>query len=97
MTRPDFPVHHAARLARLELEPAEAEVLQAQLDKVLAYIGKLQELDLGPPQGDNPPPADHGPLRDDLPGPGLDREAALANAPARACGQFVVPRMIENE
>ncbi len=97
MTRPDFSIHHVARLARLELEPAEADVLQAQLDKVLAYVGKLQELDLGPPAGDDPPPADRDPLRDDRPRPGLDPETALASAPAQARGQFVVPRMIDSE
>ena len=86
MTRPDFSIHHVARLARLELEPAEADVLQAQLDKVLAYVGKLQELDLGPPAGDDPPPADRDPLRDDRP-----RRASALGLLADIAG-LVLPR-----
>ena len=97
MNRPDFSIHHVARLARLDLDPAEAEVLQAQLDKVLAHIDQLREFDLGMVAGDDPPSADHDPLRDDRPRPGLDRETALASAPAQARGQCVVPRMIDSE
>ena len=47
MSRPELSIRHVARLARLELEPGEAEAMQDQLDKVLAHIDKLRELDLG--------------------------------------------------
>jgi aspartyl-tRNA(Asn)/glutamyl-tRNA(Gln) amidotransferase subunit C len=39
-------VLRVAQLAHLELAPEEVETYRGQLDKILAYIGKLQELDV---------------------------------------------------
>lgn len=38
-------VEHVARLARLELTAEEKERMRAQLDSILSYIDKLNELD----------------------------------------------------
>jgi aspartyl-tRNA(Asn)/glutamyl-tRNA(Gln) amidotransferase subunit C len=38
-------VLHVATLARLSLEPAEVELFTRQLNDILAYVEKLQELD----------------------------------------------------
>jgi len=38
-------VEHVARLARLALEPAELDALTGQMDAVLGYVEKLNELD----------------------------------------------------
>ena len=38
-------VEHVARLARLELTEEEKEQMRAQLDSILSYIEKLNELD----------------------------------------------------
>ena len=97
MPRPELSIRHVARLARLELEPGEAEAMQDQLDKVLTHIDKLRELDLGVVAADTLPPTDRDPLREDEAHPGLAHEAALSNAPAAARGQFVVPRVIDTE
>ena len=71
--------------------------MQDQLDKVLAHIDKLRELDLGTAAADAQPPADRDPLRADEAHPGLAHDAALSNAPAAARGQFIVPRVIDAE
>jgi aspartyl-tRNA(Asn)/glutamyl-tRNA(Gln) amidotransferase subunit C len=87
-------VLHVATLARLSLEPAEVELFTRQLNDILAYVEKLQELDTT----DVPPLAHVIPVsnvfREDAVTPGLDREAALDNAPAREEGAFLVPRII---
>ena len=89
-------VEHVARLARLALTDAELERMREQLNGILAYIEKLNELDTR-----NVEPTSHAvPLvnvmRDDAPGPCLPREEALAKAPDRAGEFFRVPRIIED-
>jgi aspartyl-tRNA(Asn)/glutamyl-tRNA(Gln) amidotransferase subunit C len=39
-------VLRVAQLAHLELAPEDVETYRGQLDEILAYIGKLQELDV---------------------------------------------------
>jgi aspartyl-tRNA(Asn)/glutamyl-tRNA(Gln) amidotransferase subunit C len=39
-------VLRVAQLAHLELAPEEVEAYRGQLDEILSYIGKLQELDV---------------------------------------------------
>ncbi|MGZ6253744.1 MAG: Asp-tRNA(Asn)/Glu-tRNA(Gln) amidotransferase subunit GatC, partial [Candidatus Binataceae bacterium] len=38
-------VRHVARLARLELAPAEEQRLQVEMSEMLGYVDKLNELD----------------------------------------------------
>ena len=89
-------VEHVARLARLALTDAEIERMREQLNGILAYIEKLNELDTS----DVEPTSHAVPLvnvmRDDEVGPCLSREEALANAPDRAGEFFRVPRIIED-
>ena len=87
-------VLHVANLARLSLLPAEIELFTRQLNDILAYVEKLQELDTAGVE-----PLAHvipvfNVFREDVVKDGLDREAALSNAPAREEGAFVVPRII---
>ena len=87
-------VLHVATLARLSLEPAEIELFTRQLNDILAYVEKLQELDTTGVE-----PLAHvipvfNVFREDAVTPGLDREAALSNGPATEDGAFLVPRII---
>ena len=82
---------HVARLARLELSDEEVERFGGQLSAILDAVGKVSELDL-----EDVPPTSH-PLDlvnvfgEDVPGPCLSREEALANAPDPEDGFFGVP------
>ena len=82
---------HVARLARLELREDEVERLESQLNKILAAVSKVSELDLA-----DVPPTSH-PLdvvnvwEDDEPRPCLTAEEALSNAPEREGNFFKVP------
>ena len=93
-------VRHVARLARLQLTPAEEERFAAQLSNVLAYIEKLAGIDVagvvplafaGEPSAEEAVAA----LRPDVQLPGLPRERALAAAPAHDGASFLVPRILE--
>jgi aspartyl-tRNA(Asn)/glutamyl-tRNA(Gln) amidotransferase subunit C len=87
---------HVARLARLALSEAEADLLREQLGRLLAYMKQLDQLDT-----EGVVPTSHAvdigtPFRDDGVRPFGDREALLQNAPDRAGDFFRVPRIIED-
>ncbi len=87
-------VLHVAELARLSLNPEEIETFTRQLNDILAYVAKLQEVNT-----EGVPPLAHviplsNAFRKDEVQPGLKKEESLANAPERAEGAFVVPRVI---
>ena len=88
-------VRHVARLARLELSPQDEERLRADMDEMLAYVDKLNELDTR----DVAPTAQVGeagtPMRDDLVTNAPAADAMLANAPSRDRNYFKVPKIIE--
>jgi aspartyl-tRNA(Asn)/glutamyl-tRNA(Gln) amidotransferase subunit C len=95
MASVQIDVNDVARLARLALTPEEATKLGAQLNQVLAYIQKLEELDVSAVE----PTAHAVPLsnvtRPDQVRPSLGPELALGNAPAQANGLFVVPKIVD--
>ena len=87
-------VLHVAELARLSLGPEEIELFTRQLNDILAYVEKLQELDTS-----GVAPLAHvipvfNAFREDEVREGLPLEEALENAPAREEGNFLVPRVI---
>jgi aspartyl-tRNA(Asn)/glutamyl-tRNA(Gln) amidotransferase subunit C len=88
-------VAKVALLARLRLDPAELEMFTGQLNSIVDYVAQLQELDTTGVE-----PLAHGievrnVFRDDVRGPALAREQALANAPKRNEVGFLVPAVLE--
>jgi aspartyl-tRNA(Asn)/glutamyl-tRNA(Gln) amidotransferase subunit C len=88
-------IKYVAHLARLALTPEEEEKLAGQLGNILHYIEKLNQLDVS-----NVEPTSHAvPLvnvtREDAVRPSLPNEEALRNAPAKANGLFLVPKIVE--
>jgi aspartyl-tRNA(Asn)/glutamyl-tRNA(Gln) amidotransferase subunit C len=95
MSAANFDVQYVAHLARIELTPDEEQKLGAQLDNILGYIEKLKELDVSSVE-----PTAHAVrmvnvTRPDEVRPGLSNEEALRNAPSKAGGLFVVPKIVE--
>ena len=91
----DFDVKYVANLARVALSPDEEEKLGVQIKNILGYIEKLKELDVS-----NVEPTAHAvPLinvfRADEIRPSLSNEEALRNAPSKANGLFLVPKIVE--
>jgi aspartyl-tRNA(Asn)/glutamyl-tRNA(Gln) amidotransferase subunit C len=88
-------VEHVARLARLELREDEKVLFAGQMDAILAYVDKLDELNT-----DGILPTSHAvpienAFREDHALPSIGVEMALANAPDRVESFYRVPKVIE--
>jgi aspartyl-tRNA(Asn)/glutamyl-tRNA(Gln) amidotransferase subunit C len=88
-------IQRLADLARLALTPAEETALGEQLNTMLAYVAKLNELNT-----DGVDPMVHAvevlaPMREDRVTNEANTEALLQNAPARERDFFKVPKIIE--
>ena len=87
-------VSHVANLARLHMSSEEVEAMARQLDEILTYVAKLNELDT-----EGITPTTHAisivnAFREDEVKPSLDREKTLANGPQQNGEFFVVPKII---
>lgn len=82
-------VEHLARLARLRLDDEEVDRMTAELGAIVEYMGILASADLTAAE-DAMDELDPLSLREDEPGRGLDRDAALGQSARVARGGFVV-------
>jgi aspartyl-tRNA(Asn)/glutamyl-tRNA(Gln) amidotransferase subunit C len=85
---------YVAELARLNLDEAAIEKFAGQIGEILEYVDKLKEVNT-----DGVKPTSHAisltnAFREDTQQAHLDREAALANAPDKEAGNFVVPKVV---
>lgn len=88
-------VEHVANLARLELSDTEKEQFEGQLNAILKYAEKLNELNT-----DEIEPTSHvlplaNVMREDEVRPSWPIEKVLRNAPEEEDGQFKVPAVLE--
>ncbi|NWF88579.1 MAG: Asp-tRNA(Asn)/Glu-tRNA(Gln) amidotransferase subunit GatC [Ignavibacteriaceae bacterium] len=90
-------VKHIAELARLELIESELEDYTFQLNKILEYVEKLNELDTKDVQPLSHPIEGANIFRDDVIKPSIEREEALENAPSKNEEFFKVPKVIGGE
>ena len=91
-------VRYVADLAHLELTEEEVKKYLPQLDSILQYVEKLNELDTTEiePMAQVTYPASQNPsFRADAPRKTFTQDEALANAPEQGAGSFKVPRVIE--
>ena len=94
MPNDTLDVRHIAKLARLDLDDAEAATFQPQLQAVLDHVNALGALDLDAIEPTTRSATMFGPMRDDTPGESLPTEAVVANAPDSAQGQIRVPKVV---
>jgi aspartyl-tRNA(Asn)/glutamyl-tRNA(Gln) amidotransferase subunit C len=88
-------VQHVARLSRLALEETEIDALTGQMDQLLGYVEKLNELDTeGIVATAHAVPMENA-FRADEVKPSIGLERALQNAPQSEESCFVVPKIIE--
>ena len=88
-------VEYTAKLARIDLSAEEKELFARQLDRILEYINKLNEVDTSGVE-----PTTHVlPLknvyREDKVQDSLPIDKALQNAPEKEGAFFKVPQVIE--
>ncbi len=87
-------VKRVARLARLELSDEETATMTRQLDTILQYVAKLDELDTSDVAVTTHPQDAVNTFRPDETQPSLPRDKALAASPLQNGEAFVVPRVI---
>jgi len=87
-------VHRVAALARLRLTAEEERVFAEQLGRVVQHIDRIRSLEAPAAEGG---PAARAVEFPDEPGPTLDRERFLANAPASRDTFLVVPRVLGSD
>lgn len=92
-------IQRLALLARIEIAPAEAPHIQAQLNSIFMLVEQLQAVDT-----DGIEPLCHPiaaieemtlRLRPDVVTEGDQREANMKNAPQQENGLFLVPKVLE--
>ncbi len=89
-------IEHLARLALIDLSEEEKVNISKQLNNILDYFQKLNELDTS-----NIKPTRHvidglkNVFREDIPGKSLTQEEALKNAREKQDGFFKAPRIIK--
>jgi len=88
-------VEYVARLARLSLSKAETELFAGQMDAILGYVDKLNELDTADIRPTSHAVPMENAFRDDAVDTSLGVVKALANAPDRADSFYRVPKVIE--
>jgi aspartyl-tRNA(Asn)/glutamyl-tRNA(Gln) amidotransferase subunit C len=95
MASTTIDIKYVAHLARINLTPEEETRFGAQLGQVLGYIEKLNQLDVSAVE----PTAHAVPMvnvtRPDEVRPSLPHDEAMRNAPAKANGLFIVPKIVE--
>jgi aspartyl-tRNA(Asn)/glutamyl-tRNA(Gln) amidotransferase subunit C len=87
-------VEYVARLARLKLSEEEKGLFTDQLNSILDYMEKLNELDTGAIEPTFHVVSHQNVMREDEVKESQPQEAALENAPDKAQGCFRVPKII---
>lgn len=90
-------VEKLAHLARLDIKPEEKPTVIKDLNRILSFVEKLNELDTT-----NVEPLIYmvdevNILRDDIPRIDITQKEALMNAPKKDSDYFKVPKMIDKE
>jgi len=83
-----------AHLARLEVDPAKADGYIKDLEEVLTWVEKLNELDTDGIEPLTNMSFEVNAFREDVKGEHLDHERALKSAPKRDEDYFRVPKVI---
>jgi aspartyl-tRNA(Asn)/glutamyl-tRNA(Gln) amidotransferase subunit C len=88
-------VEYISKLARLSVSEKEAEAFSAQLQGILSYMEKLNELDTKDVEPTSHVVSLSNVMRGDVQRASISREDALANAPDHTDKFYRVPRIIE--
>ena len=88
-------VDHIAHLARLHFEGEAKVQIRKDLNRMISFVEKLQEVDT-----ENVEPlifmsSETNRLREDIPARTISREEALKNAPQRDSDYFRIPKVLD--
>jgi aspartyl-tRNA(Asn)/glutamyl-tRNA(Gln) amidotransferase subunit C len=88
-------VNYIGALARLHITPAESAKFAKDLEAVLQYVRKLEDLDVTAVTPTSHVLQVENVYRDDIVRPGLSQDEALAFAVEKKNGSYKVPKVIE--
>jgi aspartyl-tRNA(Asn)/glutamyl-tRNA(Gln) amidotransferase subunit C len=92
---PHIDIDKVADLARIALSEEEKAKFSSQLDSILGYIDKLNELDTEDVKPMAHPHSVENVWREDAAEPEMPVEEALKNAPAKRQNMVIVPKVVE--
>jgi len=92
----DALIDNLSNLARLEFNQEEKEEIKKDLQRMIQFVEKLNELDTRGVQPLLHMSHETNVLREDRPGGSVSREEALSNAPGTDGVYFKVPKVIRN-
>lgn len=87
-------VKHVAHLAKLNLSEEELVKMTGQLDNILSYVDKLDELDTTGIKPTTHVFSVSNAFREDVVVESLSQDEAVANAPQQNGESFIVPKII---
>jgi aspartyl-tRNA(Asn)/glutamyl-tRNA(Gln) amidotransferase subunit C len=87
-------VDHLAHLSRLHIEPAEKEAIRQDMEKLIGFVEKLNELDTAGVEPLRHMSEVENVLREDMVVPSISQAEALASAPMNDGKFFKVPKVI---
>lgn len=91
----NIDIDYTAKLARINLSAAEKKKFAAQLESILGYVDKLDELDTSAVEPTAHPHTVFNVWREDKVNSSLSVEEALRNAPATRNNMISVPKVID--
>ena len=92
----DETMEYVGILAKLKLSQEEKEQAKKDMEKILDYIDKLNELDTDGVEPMSHAFDLHNVFREDRVENGNQRDQMLSNAPEEKNGSFVVPKTVES-
>jgi aspartyl-tRNA(Asn)/glutamyl-tRNA(Gln) amidotransferase subunit C len=92
----DALIDNLANLARLQFDDAEKEEIKKDLQRMITFIEKLNEVDTTGIEPLLHMSDEVNVLREDIPSGSVSREDALKNAPETDGIYFKVPKVISN-
>lgn len=90
-------IKHVAKLANLKLKPADEEKFEKQLNDILGYIEKLNEVDTTGVEITSQVTGLENVKREDKSAPSLTQEEALSGTDSKHNGFFKVGAILDNE
>lgn len=88
-------IEYVAKLARLNLTEEEKIKLTHDMQGIIGFVDKLNELDTTGIQPTDHVLPIHNVFREDEVRPSMDRDKLLQNAPKQKNGAFLVPKVVD--
>ena len=91
----DEIIEHIAYLSRLEFVGQEKNAIKSDLEKIIGFMSKLNELDTNHVEPLIFISNEQNSLRDDIPRVTISHKEALKNAPKKDSDYFRIPKVLD--